>query len=203
MTTTSQPYTKILKFLADLVTFVVLTDLACHRNQDRLGTYIWRRARAVSSLSTWRHATPEPHAMNAGCILCKIIRRRLFSGENRTPLSQRGGKQNEDNLSKWYFKGWQPLCFADDVQEDHSQGSDKDLKGYKAVGAPRAINNNGNDDNKNSLTALCPVKKGRAHVMVKCCLTSSDVSWHIRDKLWPMPKHGSVNLYVHGNQKAR
>ena len=28
---------------------------------------------------------------------------------------------------------------------------------------------------------------------------SSDVSWHIRDKLWPMPKHGSVNLYVHGN----
>ena len=26
---------------------------------------------------------------------------------------------------------------------------------------------------------------------------SSDVSWHIiiRDKLWPMPKHGSVLLY--------
>ena len=40
-------------------------------------------------------------------------------------------------------------------------------------------------------------------VMVKWCLTSSDVSWHIRDKLRPMPKHGSVNLYVHGNQKAR
>ena len=32
---------------------------------------------------------------------------------------------------------------------------------------------------------------------------SSDVNWHIRDKLWPMPKHGSINLYVHGNQKAR
>ena len=29
------------------------------------------------------------------------------------------------------------------------------------------------------------------------------VSWHIRDKLWPMPKHGSINLHVHGNQKAR
>ena len=29
---------------------------------------------------------------------------------------------------------------------------------------------------------------------------SSDVTWHIRDKLWPMPKHGSINLYVHGNQ---
>ena len=40
-------------------------------------------------------------------------------------------------------------------------------------------------------------------VMMKCCLMSSDVSWHIRDKLWPMPKHGSTNLYVHGNQKAR
>ena len=26
---------------------------------------------------------------------------------------------------------------------------------------------------------------------------------HIRDKLWPMPKHGSIILYVHGNQKAR
>ena len=38
---------------------------------------------------------------------------------------------------------------------------------------------------------------------VKCCLMSSDVSWHIRDKLWPMPKHGSIILYVHGNQKAR
>ena len=30
--------------------------------------------------------------------------------------------------------------------------------------------------------------------LVKCCLMSSDVSWHIRDKLWPMPKHGSINL---------
>ena len=36
-----------------------------------------------------------------------------------------------------------------------------------------------------------------------CCLMSSDVGWHIRDKLRPMPKHGSVLLYVHGNQKAR
>ena len=35
------------------------------------------------------------------------------------------------------------------------------------------------------------------------CLMSSDVNWHIRDKLWPMPKHSSINLYVHGNQKAR
>ena len=24
------------------------------------------------------------------------------------------------------------------------------------------------------------------------CLMSSDVIWHIRDKLWPMPKHGSI-----------
>ena len=37
---------------------------------------------------------------------------------------------------------------------------------------------------------------------VKCCLMSSDVSWHIRDKLWQMLKHGSINLYVHRNQKA-
>ena len=48
-------------------------------------------------------------------------------------------------------------------------------------------------------------KRGRAtyKVVVKWCLLSSDVSWHIRDKLWPMPKHGSIILYVHGNQKAR
>ena len=40
-------------------------------------------------------------------------------------------------------------------------------------------------------------------ILVKCCLMSSDVSWHIRDKLWPMPKHGSIILYVHRNLKAR
>ena len=40
-------------------------------------------------------------------------------------------------------------------------------------------------------------------MMMSWCLMSSDVRWHIRDKLWPMPKHGSINLYVHGNQKAR
>ena len=59
------------------------------------------------------------------------------------------------------------------------------------------------------LSSLTPYRKARRagtpnpSVMVKCCLMSSDVSWHIRDKLWPMPKHGSINLYVHGNQKAR
>ena len=40
-------------------------------------------------------------------------------------------------------------------------------------------------------------------LMMSWCLMSSDVSWHIRDKLWPMPKHISINLYIHGNQKAR
>ena len=44
---------------------------------------------------------------------------------------------------------------------------------------------------------------GSDWVMMNWCLMSSDVSWHIRDKLWPMPKHGAINLYVHGNQKAR
>ena len=29
-------------------------------------------------------------------------------------------------------------------------------------------------------------------LMMKWCLMSSDVSWHIRDKLRPMPKHGSI-----------
>ena len=35
------------------------------------------------------------------------------------------------------------------------------------------------------------------------CLMSSDVIWHIRDKLWPMPKHGSVILYVHDRRLVR
>ena len=39
-------------------------------------------------------------------------------------------------------------------------------------------------------------------IMMSWCLMSSDVSWHIRDKLWPMPKHGSINIYLHRNQKA-
>ena len=42
-----------------------------------------------------------------------------------------------------------------------------------------------------SVAALRPL------MMMSWCLMSSDVGWHIRDKLWPMPKH------VHGNQKAR
>ena len=40
-------------------------------------------------------------------------------------------------------------------------------------------------------------------MMMKWCLMPSDVGWHVRDKLRPMPKHGSINLYVHGSQKAR
>ena len=39
-----------------------------------------------------------------------------------------------------------------------------------------------------------------------CTLTSlvrfSCVGWHIRDKLRPMPKPGSVLLYIHGNHKV-
>ena len=40
-------------------------------------------------------------------------------------------------------------------------------------------------------------KKGRhphlcCLLLLSWCLMSSDVIWHIRDKLWPMPKHGSI-----------
>ena len=30
------------------------------------------------------------------------------------------------------------------------------------------------------------------NAVMSWCLMSSDVIWHIRDKLWPMPKHGSI-----------
>ena len=37
----------------------------------------------------------------------------------------------------------------------------------------------------------------RRLMMMSWCLMSSDVIWHIRDKLWPMPKHGSIkSTYV-------
>ena len=38
-------------------------------------------------------------------------------------------------------------------------------------------------------------------MMMNWCLMSSDVMRHIRDKSWPMPKHGAISLYVHGNQR--
>ena len=44
---------------------------------------------------------------------------------------------------------------------------------------------------------------GQLESMVKRCLMSSDVGLRIRDKLRPMPKYGSINLHVHGSQKAR
>ena len=34
--------------------------------------------------------------------------------------------------------------------------------------------------------------KRRWLLLLSWCLMSSDVIWHIRDKLWPMPKHGSI-----------
>ena len=39
-------------------------------------------------------------------------------------------------------------------------------------------------------------------LMMKWCLMSSDVGWHIRDQLRPMPKHGSIYLYVHGKPEG-
>ena len=39
--------------------------------------------------------------------------------------------------------------------------------------------------------------RDRLRPMMSWCLMSSDVIWHIRDKLWPMPKHGSIkSTYV-------
>ena len=35
-------------------------------------------------------------------------------------------------------------------------------------------------------------KKNAMLLLLSWCLMSSDVIWHIRDKLWPMPKHGSI-----------
>ena len=57
----------------------------------------------------------------------------------------------------------------------------------------------------NDLSPPCRhgVRFPRCHLLLNWCLMSSDVMRHIRDKLWPMPKHGAINLYVHGNQKAR
>ena len=45
-------------------------------------------------------------------------------------------------------------------------------------------------------SSLLPLYTYSQEVM-SWCLMSSDVIWHIRDKLWPMPKHGSIkSTYV-------
>ena len=36
----------------------------------------------------------------------------------------------------------------------------------------------------------------RTLLMMNWCLMSSDVMRHIRDKLWPMPKHGAINSFM-------
>ena len=54
-----------------------------------------------------------------------------------------------------------------------------------------------------SAATSCTEPPVEPSTMMSWCLMSSDAMRHIRDKLWPMPKHGSTNLYVHGNQKAR
>ena len=54
----------------------------------------------------------------------------------------------------------------------------------------------------NASTKSISISQDFAWLMMKWCLMSSYVSWHIRDKLWPMPKHGSIILYVHGNQNS-
>ena len=56
---------------------------------------------------------------------------------------------------------------------------------------------------KQLLILLVSLRFGFDWLMMKWCLMSSDVSWHIRDKLWPIPKHASIILYVYGNQMAR
>ena len=69
---------------------------------------------------------------------------------------------------------------------------------------PKTNNKNSpNNNRKESVFIILYRQKQKMMMMMKWCLMSSDVSWHIRAKLWPMPKHGSVILYVHGNQKAR
>ena len=62
-----------------------------------------------------------------------------------------------------------------------------------------------------TLNISTAAKRHGVHRWLKCCFTlrnvallclmSSDVSWHIREKLWPMPKHGStVGLLRSGAQ---
>ena len=47
---------------------------------------------------------------------------------------------------------------------------------------------------KNNAQMLCRLGYYflRGKRLLSWCLMSSDVIWHIRDKLWPMPKHGSI-----------
>ena len=65
---------------------------------------------------------------------------------------------------------WEADQYNDDDNDDDDTDDDND------------DNNNDDDDDCSPLEVM----------MMSWCLMSSDVIWHIRDKLWPMPKHGSV-----------
>ena len=51
---------------------------------------------------------------------------------------------------------------------------------------------------------ICPSTLSAPSVLLLllCSLMSSDVSWHISDKLGPMREHGLLLIYVHGNHNA-
>ena len=87
----------------------------------------------------------------------------------------------------------------------HFWQTDRDL--LRATAVTRGWNGYRNKSQHRKLTLEPGTFRSRVqrsnHWAMSWCLMSSDVSWHIWDKLWPMPKHGSVNLYVHGNLKAR
>ena len=109
--------------------------------------------------------------------------------------------QSSADVWKSRWPSWAPVPNKPTVSLDVKQHSTNSTKFYvrRAVRASRP----------GHVRIICSGRRRCASgrfgmmMMMKWCIMSSDVSWHIRDKLWPMPKHGSVYLYVHGNQKAR
>ena len=100
------------------------------------------------------------------------------------------------------WKNWARQCYTDNMRVQASFlwaylrarcRQPYSCINYARTGRPSHLNEN----------SLAPDITFFPLMMNNWYLMSSDVSWHIRDKLWPMPKQGSIILYVYGNQKAR
>ena len=103
----------------------------------------------------------------------------------RTNFVSYGGEGRCCGLNEWYWK--KELCFPFWRKRVDFSGPGKIfVPDHSAVGTEIQW------ENRLWVLRLKPWTYD-----TKWCLMSSDVGWHIRDKLRPVPKHGSINLYVH------
>ena len=99
----------------------------------------------------------------------------------------------------------QPACFQKDCFWLKCCFTSTETTGLLATGVQ-----DGHLDFTQLLSSFIYIAFGKTHMRSalsrwwwRRSFMSSDVGWHIRDKLWPVRKHYPMLLCVHGNHKAR